>query len=332
MRNWIKAWAPAIAALPCICYSQTATEPEQTDFTEESDIANTPRVAPTDDLVIRIRTRSGYDFDTGFDGESGSLTRWNTGIDLGVTIPATDRLSFNLDIATGITEYAFSGATGLLPGDQEPWDTVLSHSFGFSGRYSFDKQNSMFVGLRVASDGDPDAEFEDTLTGGVFAGYTRSVSENLTLGVGLTAQTRLEDDPLIIPFPVILWKPPIDPERRWSISLGSSPGGPSNVAFAAVGYQASEQLSFFAGLGGAGIGGDFRLADDAGVPGGVGRDVGFPLVAGLDWRPRQGVRVGAYAGVSFERELELLDASGTTVSKRDVDPTPVVGLTASFSF
>lgn len=333
-------WARGLAAgalLQGACLAQESPsepiqEPQSPPAIEVPEGVDDEINGPASGMTYKLSARTGYDFQSDLDGASGSVARWNSGVDLGLTMPASDRLSITLGLATGLTDYDFTGDTGLLPGVQEPWGDVLSHSIGLTGFYRFDKSNSAFLGLNVSSSGESDASFEDTISGGLFAGYARAYSETLTLGVGLSAQSRLEDGILVIPFPVVVWRPPIDPERRWSVSLGNSPGGHSGVTFAAVGFRANEQLSFFTGIGGEGLGGDFRLADDAPIPGGVGRDEAFPLVTGLNWQVTPKARLSVYAGVAFAREITLSDSNGNTVSKRDVDPTPVIGLDFSISF
>ena len=132
--------------------------------------------------------------------------------------------------------------------------------------------------------------------------------------------------------PLMQWRPPIDDDERWSVNLGSTPGVPSNVKGLALSYEASNQLSFSSGIGLSGELGDYRRSDDF-----VGRREiesgrSLPLVAGVDWSPRPGLRVSGYAGTSFLRDVEFFDRRGDALAEFDLDRRPVLGFDLSLSF
>lgn len=279
-----------------------------------------------------LRSRSSATLEADIEG-AGGYSRWSTGAELDVQVPIDERTSMSFGVMSGITDYDFSGNSSLSLGSaSDPWNTIASHGLSIGFRKQIGDREGVFGKLNIASDGESGADFGDTLTGGVIGGYTYTYSENLTLGVGAIIQTRLEDSVLVIPIPVVNWRPPIGEDRRWSVGTGGAGGGPSNAAGFLIGYEASKTLTFNAGIGLAGIAGDFRLDDDGLAPGGVGKDTSFPVIAGVDWKPTPNVRVGGYVGATFFHEIELLNSSGDTLAKRDVDPSPVVGVSVSIRF
>jgi hypothetical protein len=208
---------------------------------------------------------------------------------------------------------------------------VVSHSLWVGGYRTTDRL-TIFGGAIIASDGEVHTSFEDTISIGAAAGFSYEVSENLSLGFAAAVQTLIEDDPLLLPLPVVLWKPAIDPERRWSVAVGASPGGPSRVGGAGIEYAATETLTCSLNLRVSGLGANFRLDDEGAVPGGAGRDSSMPVVLGIEWTPRADLSVSAYAGASFLREIEFRDSNGNSVSERDVDPGAIVGVAATIAF
>src|SRR5690606_15551842 len=142
------------------------------------------------------------------------------------------------------------GDSGLVPGSTEaPWDTSYTYSVGASAIYRASRQLTAFGALNGSSNGEEGASFDDTLTGGLSGGVSWSFSEDLTLGVGATVQTRLEASLLFIPFPTVDWILPGDPQRRWRLQVGRVEGGPPTAAGAAISFAPSGEVSLFAGMG-----------------------------------------------------------------------------------
>lgn len=327
------ASAPFLLAAMTVS-AQDAPEPETNPAIIETDEIESPAAAQNRMMQPSwtIRSRSGATLEADIE-DGGGYSSWFSGLEVDLLYPIDERTALTFGIGSSITDYDFDGNSALSLGSMsDPWNTINSNSASIGIRHGIDQRSSVFGTLNIASDGESGADFGDTITGGGIGGYTYTYSEDLTLGVAVIVQTRLEDDVLVLPFPVINWRPPIDEERRWSVGTGGSGGGPSNVAGVLVGYDASETLSFNAGFGIAGIAGDFRLDDEGLAPDGVGRDTSFPVIAGVDWKPTRNLRVAGYAGATFFHEVRLENSSGDTLAKRDVDPSPVFGFSISYRF
>jgi hypothetical protein len=247
-------------------------------------------------------------------------------------VPLSKQAGLSLSAGAGIRHYDFSGPSGLIPGDESPWETIHVASLGAGFSYALDEQWRLFSGLNLSSAGERATGFDETLTTGATIGAACALSDTLTIGAGVTVQTRLDDSLFVLPFPTLEWTLPGDPQQRWKLVVGGSRTGSARTAGAAITFDATEQLTLSGGLAGFGLGGDFRLDDDGPAPGGVGRDRSFPLVLGLDWHPNRRVRLNAFAGAALFGELEILDSNGARLARRRVDPAPVAGFGLSVSF
>lgn len=280
-----------------------------------------------------FRTRLGSMFDADIDGSPSTISRLDAVGEFDLVVPMDERLSLTFGLSAGVADYDFDGPSALALGAPvDPWDRILSNGVSFGFRYAYSQREFVFGSVNINSDGETDSDFEDTITGGLVGGYAYAFDENLTLGFGAIAQTRLEDDPIFIPFPVVFWKPPVGEERRWSVGVGSAAGGPTNAAGFLVSYEATDTLSLSTGIGLTGIAGDFRLDDSGTAPGGVGRESSVPVILGLEWKPARGLSVSGYAGMTLLHEFEVLDQAGNSLIKRDADPAPVVGVSISVKF
>src|SRR5262249_28731191 len=142
-----------------------------------------------------------------------------------------------------LTFYRFSGDPLLLPGGGIPWDQVRTYSIGVQMRYAFDEHWALLAGANIASAGAPGAPFGDTLSGGGALGVSYSFSRALTLGVAVTAQSKLSGGVFVLPFPIIDWVLPFD-EGRWRLAAGALRVGPGRAGGVSFIYAPAPPLSF----------------------------------------------------------------------------------------
>lgn len=312
---------------------QTDTQPaDQPANQSPRMVTGRPPGMPHPGLNFQFDLEGSHGFDANLDGVSGNFDRTRLGAKLSITTPLSESFILSASFGAGASIYDFHGQTGLVPGTQDPWETIRTASIGLSAVYRVDKQWTVFGGLNAASSGEDGSDFSDTLTGGGGIAASYALSEKLTIGLGVTAQTRLEDNLFIIPFPTVDWTLPGDPQERWRFAVGGTRIGPSRAAGAALYFSPTKEITLSTGVGAFGLGGDFRLSKDGPVPNGVGRDSSFPFLVGVDWRPSHNFSLNAFAGVALFGQLEVLDSSGNKLSERDVDPTPVLGGGLSISF
>lgn len=331
--------------LPCVCLilsplAALAQEaPAASDATAQPAPSQSPKLAtgrppgmPPPGLNFQLDADASYAFDAGLEGVSGDFDRTRVGGRLTLSSAVSDTLILSGSIGGGASIYDFHGQTGLVPGTEDPWGTIRTASIGLNAIYRVDQRWTVFGGLNAASSGEDGSDFSDTLTGGGTLAASYAFSEQLNVGLGITAQTRLEDNLFVLPFPTVDWTLPGDPQGRWRLAVGGARVGPSRAAGVALYFSPTRELTFSGGIGAFGLGGDFRLSKSGPVPGGVGRDSSFPLLVGADWHPSPKFSLSAFAGVALFGQLEVLDSGGNKVSERDVDPTPVLGGGLSLSF
>jgi hypothetical protein len=288
----------------------------------------------TDFHLLNFNVTGGDTLSAGIHGAGGSLSSAEVGASAGFFLPINRKVILGFGAGDGESYYHFSGPSGLLPrgGTESPWSHVRTLTANTRIIYRYDDHWTFLAGVNGSSAGADGSRFGDTLTGGGSAGAIYKFSNDLTLGIGLTGQSRLGSSPTILPIPFVSWALPFDPQKRWRIEAGPAWNGPSRGAGAALVFSPSKSLSLSTGLELTGLGGGFRLDQNGPIPGGVGRVTSLPIVFGLEWRPRPGVRVAGFAGVSAFGTVESLDRNGNRISKRDVGAAGTFGISASLSF
>lgn len=307
---------------PAVPATEGSTEPKSFD-----DASFEPAQAG---LGVSLSLSGAYvlpaDIETG-----GEVSRWLASASVGIDVPLTDQLSLNAGLGAARIEYDFKNAN-ILANRAKPWETINTYDANVGATFLYDEHWTFIASATVISAGEDGAEFEDTLTYGGALGGIYTFDESLSIGLLLFAQTRLEDNTLFLPFPTVDWALPFGSEKRWRLSVGGSRNAGIAGGGIGVSYRASDELSFSAGLGGIGVGGEYRLKKDGPVPGGVGRDNTGNIALGVDWQPTEGVTLSAFIGYALGGDIELLDARGNRVVKREADPSPTFGASLSFSF
>lgn len=261
--------------------------------------------APTATLTFAAQ----HNFASDFSDTPGSVgvTRVAAGADLTFATSQRGRLTVGLEAERSV--YDFTDATGFVSGSSEPWDDIMTGGVSLRFSRQHDGQWSYFAGVDVQSSGQDNANFSDTITFGGAVGVMYAESEGLRYGLALGAHTRLEDDATFLPIPIIAWR--ID--EHWSLGSGPRRGG-GQVALT---YSQDESLSWALAVGFESR--DFRLADDAPVARGVGRDSRIPVSVQVDWRVHPQVRIQGEVGANLSQEFTLDNEAGDRVNKLDAD-------------
>ncbi len=322
---------PSFAATFAAAQSQPAPEAAATANSREPQTLDQASFEPAQaGLGVSTSLSGAYvlpaDIKTG-----GEVSRWLAIASVGIEAPVTDQLSLNAGLGAARLEYDFKNAN-ILANRAKPWETINTYDANLGATFLFDDHWTFVASATVISAGEDGAEFEDTLTYGGAIGGIYTFDESLSIGLLLFAQTRLEDNTLFLPFPTVDWALPFGSEQRWRLNVGGSRNAGIAGGGIGISYRASDELSFSAGLGGIGVGGEYRLKKDGPVPGGVGRDNTGNIALGVDWQPTQSVTLSAFIGYALSGEIELLDAGGTRLAKRDVDPSLTFGASLSFAF
>ncbi len=281
--------------------------------------AQESQAPPARPVTWTFRVPTAVQFNTNFDdGQPGDVTVTRLGAELGVGIPIATMSQLDLGFEYEYSRYDFSNATGF-GGVANPWTDI--HRETFRARYGQqqDMQLSWLVGGFVGLSGEEGADAGDSVHAGVYGGVGYNLSRSLKIGGVVGVFTRIEDDPIVLPIPSLDWE--IDPQ--WRLSTAGKPG-------LTVFFSPNDQWTL--SLGAWYESRDFRLDESGPVPGGVGREEGWPVAFGATFRPTPNLSLDLGAGVRVLETYELLDASGNGLGRIDADPTPFVSFTLGVKF
>jgi len=175
------------------------TPPPETKATEPPTPLAVPQPFP---LLLGLFDLSGaHTFPAAVTGTSGRMgSTFITGR-IAPVFRVGPKLYLSLPLDGSISFYDFRGDPGLLPGGGSPWDQVRIFAIGLQGRYRIDDHWVLLTEINAASAGARGARFGDTLSTGATFGTLYRFGPELTVGLLLTAQTRLARGPLVLPVP-----------------------------------------------------------------------------------------------------------------------------------
>lgn len=254
-------------------------------------------------------------------GGGGDATTVTTRTDFTLTWLASQRTRVILDVSNEFAHYDFDGAFGLDPVDGEPFSSFTRQNVGVVVAHAIDRQWSVLTlgGVGVARE--RSADVGESIVWRAGAGVTYRVSENISVGVSVIAQSQLEDSVQILPLPQI------DAEfqlaEQWTLKLGTIGG-------AALEYQATEELAFNLKAGYDDR--QYRLDDTGFAPGGVFDDTAVHLMLGVNWKPVRGLEVTAGVGSQLWRRFKIQDSNGNRLGRVETDPTLMLHAGLSYSF
>ena len=269
-----------------------------------------------------------YQFDTDIDG-GGSFSVNRAFLGGGMSYRFTPSLSIDLDVAGEVDDYDFRG-DGVFgaPAGGSPWNRTVDLTLRAMGRWKVDDSWRVFLGGLVSWAGETDASAGDSFTGGGLVGAAYTFSDTLTLGLGMQISTRLEDDLLYIPSPIIDWR---ISEQFFISNMRGPVSYPASLGIEAVFYLSREMN---VSIGTRYEYRRFRLNDEGpvAIQDGVGTNSGFPVWLRYEWRPVPEIRLHLLGGLTFGQQLELDDRNGGQLAKENVDIAPFVGFFLGFEF
>jgi hypothetical protein len=314
------AWAGALLVGSWAALAQPGSPREQAREAGEQaqELPAAPEAPAERPITFSFRVGGDLGFDAGVD-TGGDLTATRARVGATVNIPAGQRGLVSIGYDYELSNYDFTGATGVIPGTSDPWGTI--HAHGLSATYArrASLRWSWLVGGNLAWSAEEGADLGEGFTGGGFGAAQFAVTEKLIIGVGVGARSRLDDSAMVYPVILMDWSF----AEKWKLSNEGRPG-------LTLSYVPNEQWSLDV------TGGyefrDFRLDDSGPLPGGVGTDSRLPLSVGVTWTPRPMFTFSARVGVHLLTEIEAKDSAGNTVGESDVDPAPFLGLEGRVRF
>ena len=234
----------------------------------------------------------------------------------------------NVTVAMGYEYdwYHWSGVSEL--GVSDPFGSV--NLFGLQARGSFkvaDEWTASLAGI-FAIAGESDADTGDSLYGGGIGSIAWTPTANMMLGIGVLGVTQIENDPIIIPIPVLHWhfaedwllstirRPPASPFVGVDVAWEPE-GSKMDVAFG-IGWQLRR----------------FRLGTNSNptINNGVGEDQSWAafVTVGYDFTPT--CRVDMLVGTTFYEQLQVETSNGSNARSTTVDPNALLGAFLTVTF
>ncbi|MEM1167281.1 MAG: DUF6268 family outer membrane beta-barrel protein [Planctomycetota bacterium] len=273
-----------------------------------------------DKFSLSVSYRPLTRFTADLDASSGNYSVTSHPIAIRFDYAATQNLRLNFGVEGEISNYDFDDASTLIPGTANPFDDVYAIRFNVGGFYRFDDTWSALVTGFIGSGFEEDADFGDGLQGGGVAGVLYNFSPSLTLGGGVVVSSRIEDDPLIVPYVYVKW----DITDRWTLQT-------EGLGLELI-YDIDEQFSIYA------AGGfdrrEFVLDDDGPLPEGIVRDRAVLVGGGFRIEPNAlpGLSLSIDAGAVVYQEFEILDRDGDDFRELESDPTGYLGVSLRYRF
>ena len=289
----------------------------------DADAQEEDRAAPDQEppaVSISLQGNQRFFFDTEIDDGDASVFLSRTAGSVDFTFRPSSRLSLTVGVGGAVSVYEVDNAGDFLPGlDDDPFDEFYAPRITARGFYAIDRTWGVFAGGDVLAAFESGADFGDSITGGGFGGVQWTPSADLSIGFGVLAQTRLEDDTLVIPIVTLDWQV----NEKVNV-LVQGPGARINVDVCPM-----FTVHLFGRLGV----GEFRLSDDHAVArDGIFRDWRVLVGAGATWRPLDGLEVFIEGGASVYRQLEILDSGGDELVEEETDPSAMLAFGLRYDF
>jgi hypothetical protein len=281
-----------------------------------ADSSAPPKQAPAGGWSSFIRGGAVHQFDTDLD-DGGSYDADRFTIQAGSGYSWDRRTRTALALGYSYDGYSFSLGSGS---GFAPWEDIHSISLSLPTSIGIDESWSTFIIPSVRSSGESGADFDETVTGGLLAGFSYRFGDSLSIGPGIGIFSQLEDSATIIPILIIDWQI----TKTLSLDTGRGLGATLGPGLA-LNYRPNQTWNF--AVGGRYEKLRFRLDKDGSIGGGVGEDQSFPLFGACTYNFTPKAQLSVVGGVELGGELKLEDKDGRTVDEQSYDPGVFLGLT-----
>jgi Outer membrane protein beta-barrel domain len=275
-----------------------------------------PASAP---VTFSIDVRGELNFNADLKDGPGNVTTTRVGATFGAEIPAGDRAKLDLGFDYEFSRYDFSDATGLVPGVPDPWQSIQREEL----RVRFNQQQTLqfgwFVGGAAGASGEDGAKFSDSLFGALYGGARYSFSKDFTIGLGVAVWTAIEDNPVVVPIPVLYWRM----SEQWKLSTDGKLG-------LTLSYSPTDKLTF--SLSGEYQYRDFRLDQHGPIPDGAGRETRVPIILGVKYEATPRISLEAGFGYAVLDKLQVLDSGGNKLGDDDLKAQPLLNVRFGYKF
>lgn len=310
--------------------AQSGTAPSSAAVTAPSDeaVPNAPAGAPEarpDDFDYQLGAGYIHQFSATIDnGAKMSADRFYASFSSRMV--KTDDFSLSLAMGYEFDWYHWKGTSSL--GTNDPFGSVNLFALQLRGRWQIAPEWALGVGGIFGAAGETSADAGDSIYGGGIASIAWTPSRDLMLGVGVLGVTQLEDDPLVIPIPVVHWKF----ADEWVLSTIRRPPASPFVGIDVAWEPASSPLD--ASIGVAWQSRRFRLGPNtaANLNNGVGEDVSLAMLASVGWDMCPNARLTMVGGFNFYEKIEVENSVGRQIRNVEMDPSAMLGVFLTVQF
>lgn len=255
------------------------------------------------------------------------MNRAFAGAGVGLSFDAPVQLS--LGVAWSGDWYSFDGDSGISPAPGiAPWGNIQAVYLGTRVTADLDEHWRITTGASLLFAGEPLADLRESATIQGIISATWRLDKTFFVGGGVLLSSQLEDSILAIPLILIYW------EFGENLALSNILGPETYPTGAGLELAWRPDRATELAIGGRYENRRFRLNNSgpANRANGVGQDTGLPIWVRATWKFRGGFRVDLVGGVSVFNTYELDDSVGNEIGKVDLDPTPFLGIFASYRF
>ncbi len=209
-------------------------------------------------------------------------------------------------------------------GGQAPWDSVNRAAATVSTTYVSAGGWRWTIAPQVEYAAETGAKSSESFGYGGLLMAARSLSQDLTLGLGLGAFRRIEKT-TYIPLLIVDWQ--ITPDLRLANPFSAGPAGGAGLELS---YAFAPRWEV--GIGGAYRSYRFRLSEDGSTPNGIGQYQLTPIFLRVGYSVDKTWQVNFYAGTAVGPKVVLENASADEIASDKPGSTPIVGATISARF
>lgn len=277
------------------------------------------------------RDRTGFAFRTGYDhmfqsdlNSGGEVSRDSFQASLGGRWGVADKVHFTPRFIYELNAFNISNEAQRESGIA--WGNINQYTLVGIADWAITEKWALLGGPLFRLAGEGSGAFNNGFTGGGLLGFNYQTGEDLSIGFGIGVISQLEDDPAIIPIPMVRWHFVEPLTLKVGIDqLGGRTGlGPELI------WHLSKELDF--GVGAQYQRRRYRLNDHGFNSKGIGEDSGAPFFARLAWKPMAAAVVEVFAGVVAAGELKTQDKNGNNTVDKGFDATPTLGLRGEYRF
>lgn len=269
----------------------------------------------------------------------GYLHQFSAGIDNGASMSAdrfyaslSSRLvqsgDFNLVLSMGyeFDWYHWRGTSSL--GTNDPFGSVNLLGVQLRGSYQLAPEWAIMAGGIFGVAGETNADVGSSLYGGGIASLSWTPQKDFILGLGVLGVTQIEDDPIVIPVPVVH----IRFAEEWVVSTIRRPPASPFVGIDVAWEPKDSPLDASIGVGWQQR--RFRLGQntDPLLNNGVGEDQSWAAIGAVGYDILPSLRADLVIGVTFYEKLQLETAAGRSPRDATVAPNALLGAFVTWRF